>query len=225
MSEKFLAGSIKNLANTCYLSCSLQILFRFQPFVSKLHEFSEKYVENDLIHLMALYSDRFLNGDTDLIPQGLLKHLEIDATKQEDICEFLTFFLDRIIESLPDESKNEIQELFNCRIVTNKDDKDRMKVDNMFFYTIPVHAGANINDEVKQNLISHNEYFEKAPDLFMLQIQRMTYDKITKELKKRSEPMFITDQLNVYPFGGRNYDLFCFLIVETQTMSATKAKR
>ena len=207
MNEKFLAGSIKNLSNTCYISCSLQLLLRYKPFIQKIEELHQEFPDNILIEILHSYSQHFLNENTDLNPQRLVDFLNVDPKKQEDICEFLTNFIDKIIESLPKEKQKDIREIFNSKICSTGNSGGEEKTDNVFFYTIPVIRDVSIEEDLRISL--DNEKFIEAPEMFLLQIQRMIYDQSTQDILKNPDPMPIVTTLDLSNFGAPKYDLFC----------------
>lgn len=207
MSGRLLCGAIKNLSNTCYLSCTLQIFLRYKPFTKKIKELKDEFPDVEIFSIISNLSDSFENDQKVLNPHQIIEILKYDPTKQEDICEFITKFLAFIAEKLPKERQHEIEDLFSSKII-----KEGENTDAFFFYTIPVpleNEDFHVEEILVFQLDGNKEKFSKMPGMFFIQIQRMLYNKDTQDVFKNAKPVPICTSLDLTEYNGKKYKLFC----------------
>ena len=172
--------------------------------MSKINSLLKEFSDIELFQILSkLYSD-FINNNTALDPTPLVTFLKIDKTKQQDICEFLSNFFNTVIEQLPKERRHELSDIINCKFTTSIKGVN----DNVFFYTIPVNSHHSVEDMVIMSLSQHDEKFITKPTLFLVQLQRMLYNKEKKTFYKVTDRMDFSTSLNLTNFDAFNYKLF-----------------
>ncbi|EAY21424.1 Clan CA, family C19, ubiquitin hydrolase-like cysteine peptidase [Trichomonas vaginalis G3] len=201
-----LAGGITNLANTCYISSTLQVLLRHKVFINLLQKYSEKYNDKDILKIMLNLYHSFGNPKTKLDPTPIVNHYNIDKTKQQDVTEFMSTLLNDLIESIPKDAENEIRDIMTCKIEYTT----HSNFDSVLFYTIPVLSGISVEDAFKITL-DDSQSFARLPKFFFILIQRMQYDMATKVMHKQSDPMEIPLELDLSGWKNPKYQLFAVI--------------
>ena len=205
---ELLSGGIDNPSNTCYLSCSLQIIFRYKPFMNKINSLLKEFPDIKIFQILSDLHKKLINSNTPLDPTPLIDFMKIDKTKQQDICEFLATFLNLVIESLPEDRRNELSDILRSKLTTSVKDV----TDNVFFYTIPVDPKFTVNERLFMSLSEHSEVFLSKPQIFLIQLQRMLYNKGEKQTNKVSYPMRINFDLDLTNYQALNYKLFAVIV-------------
>ncbi|EAX89887.1 Clan CA, family C19, ubiquitin hydrolase-like cysteine peptidase [Trichomonas vaginalis G3] len=201
--EQILSGGIINLSNTCYLSVSLQILFRFKPLAKLIQSYAELYPEKQIFKIFSTLQHNFVTQTTPLSPEPLTTALKIDKSKQQDMSEFLSYFLNYLLESLPKDKQSTLLELINCKLYDSLGNQR----DNVFIYTIPVDSKYTVDEALRSSLDSNKYRFSHPPKLFFLQLHRLCFNKLTKTEYKRFDPMNIPTMIDLTPYGACIYHL------------------
>ena len=129
---KRLSSYIVNLSNTCYISCSLQLLLRYRPFTDFISFSQKKYYDIPIFQILENYTRIFLDKNEPLNPKELVDYMKIDCFKQQDIVEFLTQLISEISEKLDENDLKEFQSMIMCTMVTD----DNKNKDQFFFFHI-----------------------------------------------------------------------------------------
>ena len=96
MSQEFFAGGIKNLGSTCSISCSLQLLLHFKPFIEMLNN------SNDgLISVLKELQDDLKKTQNVISPEKLVNYFQIDKNMFIRVSDFLN----NIFTQFPDFSQ------------------------------------------------------------------------------------------------------------------------
>lgn len=196
----FYVGGIKNLANTCYLGSSLQLIYRYKPFVDcikKNQNISEFQILSNFFHSFSTQN----TSD----PTPIIDMLNINYTEQHDLTEFLTKFIEFLGNLFPNHSDNEILDIFTSNTIISTD----IPIDNFIFYTIPVQEYSDVQDII-YNQMQYNKslFYKKKADLFFVLLNRMEYDKENHLFKKNLGAVFVPESLDLTAFGGQKYYLY-----------------
>ena len=193
-----LCGGVTNISNTCYISSSLEILFRYQPIV----DFFNNHLDIEEFAQIAQLANHMEEQRT-IDPTVIIDYLNIDPKKQQDICEFLAQFLEFVSNKLGVPEPNEFTRLFSSIIQREGD----VPSDSFIFFTIPVIAEGKSTLVIKRQLESAH-FVGESSDLFFVQIQRMIYDKSTKSFSKNIGMMDVIEELDLREYHGKLYQLF-----------------
>lgn len=202
----FLAGGITNLSNTCYISATFQVLFRYKPFRDLILKYAKSNPDNTLLNIMKNLIISFGDSKKPLDPTPLVEFYGIDKTKQQDAGEFMTHLLNDVIETLPNDENNEFRKLLTVKVEYTT----RPGFDSLIFYTIPVLEGVPVKDAFNISL-DDSQTFITTPKFFFIQIQRMQFDISTKTLEKKNDSMEIPFDLDLKKWKNPNYSLFAVI--------------
>ena len=172
--------------------------------MEKINELYSEFPDIEIFKILSELHYKFVNEDISLDPTPLVDLFKIDKTKQQDICEFLSFFLNYVIEKLPNERRHELSDFINCKLTTSISEVS----DNVFFYTIPVNANVSVKDMIYSSLTQLDAKFATKPTLLFIQLQRMLYNKSTNTFYKIKDAMEIPLDLDLTNYNALNYQLF-----------------
>lgn len=204
---KRLSSYIVNLSNTCYISCSLQLLLRYRPFTDFISFSQKKYYDIPIFQILENYTRIFLDKNEPLNPKELVDYMKIDCFKQQDIVEFLTQLISEISEKLDENDLKEFQSMIMCTMVTD-DNKNR---DQFFFFTLPVEEDKDISEILMDNIESNKQIFSSYPKMLMIQLQRMSYDKELGRPIKNNKPVLFPDTIDLTRFNGGKYKIYSII--------------
>lgn len=201
--DESLGGGIINLSNTCYLSCTLQILLRYNPFVKLMEDYAQKYKDIRIFNIIADMAEKQRIEHTPLNPEPLTSYLSIDVTKQQDINEFLAYLINYLIEKLPKDDQKPLIDMFSCKLYNSTGKPN----EQIIIYEIPVDQKLTVDEALKKSLDTNCERFSHPPNVFFLQLHRLYFNKMTKTQYKRSDPMKIPTSIDLSSYGGRLYHM------------------
>ena len=135
--ERGFAGGILNRGNTCYISSSLQVLLRFKPFHDLVTALAHKFEDVEFFRVLEYLSRKLETATEVLTPDSIISLFGIDASKQFDVCEFMTKLLNDIVEITNDP---EVASHFYFHF-------DKLdSPENVLFRGIQIVEGASIGD-------------------------------------------------------------------------------
>ena len=136
-------------------------------------------------------------------PSIIFEMLKIDPKKQQDICEFLSTFLEFISTKFDPKEPNDFTRMFSSVVSRGID----IPSDSFIFFNIPVIENGKTSPIVKRQL-QNAHFVGESSDLFFVQIQRMIYNKESKSFSKNCGEMDVIEELDLTEFGGKSYQLY-----------------
>jgi len=202
-----LKGRIKNLGQTCYISCTIQILFRFNPFLDEMKALANNGVQNGIIGIIIQLIQNFYSNEEPIDISVLTNYMNIDTSRPNDICEFISKLLDLITEELPSERKLPFRKVFMPTIQSLKKEES----DIVLFYTIPVDPNLNTAKSIESSMKDNQERFFESSKAFFVQMQRMLFDTADGLAFKDNRIVEIDFNLNFREFGGETYSIYAII--------------
>eukprot|EP01080_Neovahlkampfia_damariscottae_P010741 gene10741-3361_t len=231
--EKNFPIGLQNVGNTCYVNSLLQTYFALPPFVDEIFKFpSDHYPDDFVTELQKLFSFMCFSQKKFINPQQVVKKIMkngISIGKQQDVGEFHDLFLQEVEKSFrliqQDPTKLFYGKTKDSFRFNNETGKIMNKQSTSEFSNLILNVSEELNDlyssldaytsietleyttDLKfKTTATKSTWFESTPTVFVIQLQRISFNKENKTTEKINLPFSFYKKIHVDRYLECNKD-------------------
>ena len=232
-----------NHGNTCYFNCTMQLLFHNTTFYHQIFQLNMEQGSCQRKHALlneikSLFTKMTRSNNSVVDPDELISFLELNKDLQEDVSEFFTSIINKLIKEstlnnyLTNELFGTIQRTFRCISCGNS----RKRNEEFFIYNCPLEKKINnlqdyiIRSLQKEMLTDNNridcskcgqvkitevtKVISKMPKIYYVSLQRTEF--INGKMIKNKQKIIIPEYLELEnikndPYGFGRYKLAAYI--------------